>query len=364
MSLRLTEDQTARAFALARAAELIADASTDLGKRARHELAEETGLSPANVDLALLFSLEHEASRATILQLGARLAPSERSHVLLSANVFVAAYRAILIGILQGQSCQVRASRRAQTMAHLLAEGSEGAFELVRELQVEPGDHVWAYAHDSTLEELRKNLPHGARLHAHGSGMAAAVLFEPLIEATEEELDQLACDLTTDIILFDQRGCLSPRILLLQGSESFARDFQTRLQRALEDAEEQVPRGTLSPEESAAEKRYLMTFEYVGGLAPAGRGSVTLDPEPERLIVPPIGRHLHITRTEAALDRLKELGPSLTAIAHHGQPHLPGLLREAIGERRMVAFGELQRPPLDGPVDLRSGIRPEIVGES
>lgn len=364
MSHRVTDDQAARAFALARAAELIADGSTEIGKRARRELPEETGLSPENVDLALLFSLEHEASRATILQLGARLPSSERSHVLLSANVFVAAYRAILIGILQGQTCQVRASRRAQTMARLLAEGSNGAFELVQELQVEPGDHVWAYAHDSTLDELRKSLPQGARLHAHGSGMAAAVLFEPLIEAPEEELDQLACDLTTDIILFDQRGCLSPRILLLQGSEDFARDFQGRLQRALEDAETQVPRGSLSPEEAAAEKRYVMTFEYVGGLLHAGQGSVTFDPEPERLIVPPIGRHLHITRTAAPLDRLKELGPALTAVAHHGQPHLPGLLLEAIGERRMVPFGQLQRPPLDGPVDLRSGIRPEIIGET
>lgn len=344
-----------------RAVELIADASTDLGRRARLELTEESGLSEEGVDLALCFSLEHGASRATITQLGLRLPKSERSHVLLSGNVFVGAYRAILIGILQGSECFVRASRRAQVLPRLLHEAAPGAFQLVSELAPEPGEPVWAYAHDETLTELRRSLPTGVRLHAHGSGMAAAVLAPSASLPSDAELDQLAADLTTDTVLFDQRGCLSPRVLIVQGTRAFAEDFQARLVRSLEDAEAQVPRGALTPEESADALRYEATFRYVGGFQRAGRGAVTLDPEPERLLIPPIGRYLHITQTTSALTLLSELGPRLTAVAYSGQEKLPGLILEALGPRRLVAFGQLQRPPLDGPVDLRSGLVAEIV---
>lgn len=358
---RPSEAQTARAFALKRAAELIADPETELGQRARRELTEETGLSPEGVDLALAFSLESDATRATILQLGVRLPKAPRSHVLLSANVFVGAYRAILIGVLQAEECFVRASRRARALPRLLHEAAPGAFELVPNLSPEPGDHVWAYARDETLTELRSQLPAGVRLHAHGSGMAAAVLVEPRGQLSSEELGALASRLTTDIVLFDQRGCLSPRVLLIQGSRAFAEDFQGKLVLSLADAEAQVPRGALEAAELAGISRYESTFRYVGGLCRAGQGAVTLDPEPERIVIPPPGRYLHITRTQSALPLLEELGPHLTSIACAGNEHLPGLILEKLGPRRVVAFGELQRPALDGPVDLRTGFSLEIV---
>lgn len=362
MTTHPTDDQATKALLLKAAAEQIADATTELGQRARAALAQETGLSEAGVDLALAFSLEHEASRATVLQLCMRIPKTERSHVLLSANVFVGAYRAILISVLHSEQCFVRASRRSRVFSRLLHEAAPGAFELVPELNPQAGDHLWAYAHDDTLAELRTKLPSGVRLHAHGSGMGAAVLAPTGSAPTHEELDRLAADLTTDIVLFDQRGCLSPRVLFIQGTEAFAADFQGRLVRALDDAEKQVPRGVLDAEETASARRYEATFRYVGGFTPAGKGAVTLDPEPERVVIPPVGRFLHITRTASALARLSELGPRLTAVASFGQEKLPGLILQSLGPRRVVAFGELQRPPLDGPIDLRAGVVPEIIG--
>jgi len=355
-----TDGRVARLYALQRAAIEIADGATELGRTARLLLAETSGLSAPGVDYALRQCLEHGVGRAALSQLIRRAPVAERALVLLSANVFTAAYRAILLALAQTENVSVRASRREPAMAELLHRGSGGAFELVQELSPRPGDHLWAYASDQTLAELRRDLPAGVLLHAHGAGMGAAVIAERGLNPTIT-LVSLARELALDTVAFDQRGCLSPRVVLLEGSRDFCKAFADALADELSEAERWVPRGPLDPGEQAAAVRYEHTMTYVGGARPAGRGLVVLDEIPERMMIPPVGRYLHLTQTSHLAERLGQVGASITTVGVFGDEALPGRIQACLGDRRVVDLGKMQTPPLDGPVDLRSGWRAELL---
>lgn len=349
-----SDGRVARLQALQRAAAELADGSTALGRMARELLPQTCGLSEPGVDYALRECLEHGSGRAALTQLIRRAPVAERALVLLSANVFTAAYRAIALALAQTEDVTVRASRREPTMAELLHGGSGGAFALVQELIPRPGDHLWAYAADDTLEELRRSLPAGVFLHAHGAGMGIAVVAESGLNPTTP-LSSLARELALDTVAFDQRGCLSPRAVLLVGSGDFCAAFADALAEELTEAERWVPRGPLNAAERAAAIRYEHTVSYVGGARSAGQGLVVLDAVPDRMMIAPVGRYLHLTQTTRPMELLNECKASLTTVGVFGDESLPGRIQACVGNRRVVDLGKMQTPPLDGPVDLRSG---------
>lgn len=355
-----TDTRLARLEALQNAARQIADPHHELGREAREVLALSTGLSPQGVDYALRHCLEHRANRSSWSQLVKRQAMTARAHVLLSANVFTAAFRAIGLALVQAPHVFVRPSRREPEMAQLLYRGSQGAFELVDSLSPEPGDPLWAYGTDDTLARLRDTLPGGVRLHAHGSGMGAVVV-GPDLPKTTAAFDEAADRIAKDAIVFDQRGCLSPRVVLFEGDEESAAAFAQALARTLARWEQRVPRGTLTESEAADFLWYRDTMTYAAEALPAGKGLVVLDPAEERLMVPPVGRVLHVTRTRDAERLLVAMGPRVTSVGIAGHEHLEGRLRVSVGERRYGPVGTMQSPPLDGPVDRRNGWDAEVV---
>jgi hypothetical protein len=355
----VSDPRLERLMALREAARRIASPDDPAGRRARNELAVSTGLSAEGIELVLGECLEIGPGRTALSQLLRRAPPARRAHVLLSANVFSAAYRAIVLGLLQSTDVHVRASRREPVLPTLLEELSAGAFCLEDALSPQPGDHLWAYGTKATLEAVRGTLPSGVHFHAHGPGMGVAVIVQPR-HASDGDLEAAADGLAQDTIAFDQRGCLSPRIVLVQGSEAFALDFGELLARALAAWQVTVPRGKLDDAESADARRYEDTMIYAGTAMPAGLGMVAVDPVAERAVLPPVGRYLHVTRTEDALGRLLDWGEQITCVGMFNAPLLPGLCEAKLGPRRYVALGQMQKPPLDGPVDLRHGFEAEI----
>ncbi len=354
----MSDDRLERILSLHKAAQRLADPDDPWGQRARLALPSETGLSSAGVDHALSHCLEHAVTRSTLSGLVKRQKRYDKSHVLLSANVFSAAFRAIALGLSQSSQTQVRASGRAPTFSRLLHEASGGAFELVSELFPERGEPMWVYGTDETISSIRASLPSGALLHAHGPGLGAAVFIEP-IHLHDPELPTTVDALAKDVIAFDQRGCLSPRVVLVQGSRGYAELVCDLLVQSLNRWEERVPRGRLDEQESADALRFEATMTFVGSSVPAGMGMVFLDPTGDRLLIPPVGRYLHVTVCEDALPILVRLGPQLTTVAFDNGGDLPGRLREEIGDRRLVDMGQMQSPAFDGPVDLRHGFEPE-----
>ncbi len=356
----MLDDRLERLLALKAAAAEIADPTASLGKEARKTLLESSSLSGEGVEYALGHCLEHSVPRSTLSGMVGQTKMAARSHVLLSGNVFVAAFRAIALGLIQSPRTQVRSSRRAPAFARLLYEGSNHAFDLLEELTPRAGDHFWAYASDDTIAKLRATLPAQVHFHAHGSGMGAAVIREiPGVRSLD--LTEAANALAMDTVAFDQRGCLSPRVVIVEGSREFAENFCNHLVSALARLEESIPRGPLSDEEKADALRHEATMTFVGSSVPAGMGLVFLDPEDGRVLIPPIGRYLHVTRTTDALPILKTMAPTLTTVSFFNGEHLPGLLFEAIGPRRYVDLGKMQTPAFDGPVDLRKGWTADVI---
>ncbi len=356
----MTEERARCLHALASAAEQIASPTSAVGREARSAFLQQTGLSPEGIEFALSECLETKTTRSTFSQL-IRQAPAARQvHVLLSAQVFTAAYRAIALALAQSSRVFVRPSRRQPAMARLLCEASGRAFEIVDTLAPAAGDHYWAYGADETLQEVKDHLPPGVRFHGHGAGLGVAVFRQPTgpcLPTLEQAVDAFC----HDVVAFDQRGCLSPRLVLVEGDDDFTEMLGGMLGTSLSEWQKIVPRGRLDDDEQADAYRYTMTMTYTGKTFDTGAGLVALDPEPERLVIPPVGRFLHVTRTLDPLARLRELGPQLTTVGIFHGGSLEGRCRQEIGTKRYVAPGQMQRPPLDGPVDLRTDWEFEVL---
>jgi hypothetical protein len=346
----------ARIEELLAAARVLADAASPESRRLRARLQETTGLSRPSIDLALARCLEQRLDEAQLAQLISRAPVAPRAHVLLSANVFVAPLRAIALGRAASARVLVRPSRRDPALAEALAELVPDGFELVPELRPEPGDHFWAYGSDATLASVRAELPTGVTFHGHGSGLGAVVVdYSDGARAVHE----LAAAVALDTVLFDQRGCLSPRLVCVQGDEDGARALVEAIARELARLEHELPPGTASAEQLAEQRRFADSARYAFEVVAAGSGVVSLALD-GRLALPPAARNLHVVLSVDAAETLRALRPHLTCIASHGSDPWRARLRAAFPGARACEPGQMQSPPLDGPVDLRGSTGAEI----
>lgn len=325
----------------------IADASSSLGRRARAVLPESTGLSPAGIELALRECLERAPHAPDLERLVSDAVPAKVAHVALPANVFIAPLRAIALALAESPTVRVRPSRREPHFTALLAEAAPGLFEIVPELTPTAGDSLWAYGGDEALRSIASKLAPGVTLRAHGPGFGLAVV--DVAHATPETARSLA----DDIAPFEQRGCLSPRLLLFHGDLTAARTFAKLVAAELTTAAQRIPPGRLDPAESAEIAKFRDTFAYAGVLEPAGAGFVSVPDEPCLEFAPP-GRNLLITAVSSLDTSVRSLLPSITAVGLATAPQTDTLLTTALPQARMSRLGDMQRPPLDGPVDRRT----------
>ena len=120
--------------------------------------------------------METDPTPEEVAALCAGVASAARVWVVLSANVFTAAHRAIALGLAASPRVFVKASRRDPTLAALLHEAAPDLFTLVTQVAAAPGDHVSAYGRQATLKQLRAALPPGVSWHGHGPGLGVAIV--------------------------------------------------------------------------------------------------------------------------------------------------------------------------------------------
>jgi len=330
-------------------ARALANAASEHGRDARARLVESSGLSAEGVDFALQHCLEVAPTEPEISAL-IRTTPTARvAHVLISANVFVAAHRAIAIALAASAEVRVRPSRREPEMAELLSMGAPGSFKLVEELAPQTGDRLWAYGSDQTMAEVAARLPQGVTLHAHGSGFGVAVLSGA---HSDSELADLLQGLARDIVLFDQRGCLSPRVVLVDAEPEAALALARALATELAELERRVPRGRLTAAELGEIAKYRDTAHFLGEVLEAGSGLVSLATQTSWLL-PPSGRNIHLLTTADPIVAVRPYRALITSCAVAGDPELRAALSLALPGARICRFGEMQSPPFDGPVDRR-----------
>jgi hypothetical protein len=353
------DDRQRRVLRVLAGAKRLADPSDPLGREARLTLPQATGLSPAGVELGLARHLETEVTAEDLARLIARAGTAPRVQVVLSANVFVGAVRAVALAVAASPVVFVRASSRESVMAPLLdratrEEGREegkSLFELTDEVASSAGDEIHVYGRSETIAEIARESPAGVHVRGHGPGFGVA-----LIDPAVMDLDAAAEKLSWDVVAFDQRGCLSPRMAMVVGPEADTGALAELLARELEKREHEVPRGVVGADERESEALYRQTAHAVGRCHTGATYTVGSDIAARALLLPPPGRHVHVARVEGADDVLRLLAPFAGAVTCVGlareSPYVAALLT-LVPRVRLLELGKMQSPPLDGPVDLR-----------
>ena len=347
----------ARIDALLAVGARVAAAGDPLRACATSELVETSGLSREGVALALDRHLETSARPEELARLVASAPRGPRAWIVPASTVCTAALRAIAIAIAGSPHVSVRPSRRDPGLAPLLARelarseafaNAGGTIALVSELAPAPGDVVHAYGSDATLRAIAASLPDEARLEGHGTGFGLALVTagaDPSVAANA---------IVEDVIVFDQAGCLSPRLVLVEGDAVRGHAIARALRDALDSAGVRVPRGRI---DRAALARFEATFAAVGEVESSPHGAVALDPEPAIFTLPPAARALLVAPFadgETLASYLAGVSRFVTTIGadDHASPFARVLAAHVPGAR-LAALGAMQRPPLDGPVDRR-----------
>ena len=312
-------------------------------------LVETTGLSRQGVELALAEHLETSPEEADLCRLVENAGDAERVHVVLSSTVFVGALRALAVARAAAVHVTVTASRREPVFARALVErAADPGLSLDEGLPVESVHcgEIHVYGKDETIELVRARANAGVRVLGHGSGLGVAVV------TRSTGLADAARAIARDVAPFDQMGCLSPRVVVVLG-ERAGEELSRELDRALGAIEERVPRGALDPDESAAAARYQSTAAFAGRLWRGKTHLVALAPEGAPLSIPPPGRHLHVGVAES-IDAVRALLAPIAKFVVAVGSDAPPLVGDLVGHRvRVSPLGRMQRPPLDGPGDLR-----------
>jgi acyl-CoA reductase-like NAD-dependent aldehyde dehydrogenase len=336
---------------------LLAAARTLVAQRAElvPAIVESTGLSTEGVELALSRHVETEATDAELAKLVACAGDVSRVAVVLSANVFVGALRAIALARAASDDVVVRPSRRDPAFACALV-GAANALgdahvridDALDVASVEVGElHV--YGRDETIADVRARAREGVRVLGHGSGMGIALV------TAAADVSHAARGLADDVVVFDQRGCLSPRIALVVGDEARAATFAEARHAELDRLAVMVPRGEVPAEERAASGRYVATMTYACRVLVGSQHAIGIAPPGAPLVLPPPYRHVHVAACAALADAERLLAPLARAVVTIGSDDLESAraLSRACPWARLSALGMMQRPPLDGPVDGR-----------
>jgi hypothetical protein len=287
----------------------------------------------------------------------------------LSANVPTGALRALALGVATSRETLVRPSRRDPVLAELLARALSaddafvrahgGSIALVEHAAPAPGDEMHVYGSDEAVRALERASPPGVVIRAHGSGIGIAVV------GAAVDLARAASAIARDVVPFDQRGCLSPRMVLVEGDGERAEALGEALEQALSEAGARVPRGPLDAETEAEIALYCASMEAVGTFHVGLDCAVAVDPEPRVLHLPPPARVVHLARAscEDAQRLLARWAALVTSVGVDDDGPLACSVFSLVPWARRAQLGCMQRPPLDGPVDRRpqSGPHPRAA---
>jgi len=316
-------------------------------------IAAASGLSAAGVELGFA-SLERDATDAELRSLVTAAGTAEHVHVILSANVFVAPLRAIALARAAAGRVTVRPSPRDPSLTRALVDEIAAAGDLAvtlsdeRDVATLAAGEIHVYGRDATIAAVRARARATVLVRGHGAGMGVAVV------SRGADLEAAARALARDIVAFDQRGCLSPRVVLTLGVPGRARELGEALHAALRAQGELVPRGTLSLDERADARRWRDASAFAGTIWDAPDHAVALAPEGAYLPVAPPGRHIGVVPVASSAAAVAALDPVARFVVAVGTDDPASVADVAPAHARVSRLGAMQRPPLDGPVDRRS----------
>ncbi len=269
-------------------------------------------------------------------------------------------------------------SRDPALAAALVAAARDPAVSIAEERDVAhvAADRVDVYGRDETIARVRAAARSGVEVRGHGPGLGVAfVAGGKQGNCDEREIAEAARAVAADVVPFDQRGCLSPRVVFALGTPAQGEAFALALHHGLESLGSRVPRGVLNPAERGESVRWRETLAFAGRVWAGANHFVGLAAPQAPLAVPPAGRHVLVVPAASEAEARALLAPIARFVVSVGQSPRMNVGRSprmnvgrsprmnvgrspgcsvAPPHARVALLGQMQHPPLDGPVDRRS----------
>lgn len=354
--------------------------------RAERELGATSGFSPAMLSYALPTMLQPLRGNALADLLAAevqgRRGPDLILHILpgnLPGLAAIPAALSLAIGspalLKAGRGDRVFPALFAASVAERDAELGAGVAACYwpggarerEEVALAAAGLVVASGDDATIGDLAARAR--SRFIGHGHRVSFAMVTGEVI-AEGASAQRAAEQLAEDVALWDQRGCLSPQLCLVEGTIDTASQFAELVANALRPLARRLPAAQLGEAERLAVRRFRDEAEWrgYGGegtalLALDGEGDGTVVVEPVPVFRPtPLCRSLRVLPLTDLTDVGALLRPVRAVLEGAGLaaspqrwPDLAQVLT-AHGVHRVCGLGEMQRPPLD----WRQGGRPRV----
>jgi hypothetical protein len=313
------------------------------------DIARTTGLTDQGVELGF-DSLERDPSDTDLEALVTAAGEAEHVHVVLSANVFVAPLRALAMARAASTRVSVRPSPREPTLTRALVEAAgDRAIVIVDHRDVARVDagEIHVYGTDATIAAVRSRARGGVVVRAHGAGFGIALV------TRTADLGAAAAALARDVVPFDQRGCLSPRLAFVEGDADRGNQFASALHEQLVEWETRVPRGALLASEVAAAIVWRDALAFTGRMWQGVRHDVALAPSGAPLTIPPSGRCVQVFTVASRPELAARIAPVARFVVSLGSDDPPAVGDVTPAHARVSLLGRMQHPALDGPVDGR-----------
>lgn len=270
-----------------------------------------------------------------------------RVRVILAATVPLAPLRALALPLLEGAvSVTARPSHRQPAVTQVVVEAllAQGLPVRVAHLSRYDGEAaVIAYGRDETLATIRASLPPEVAFEGHGHGFGVALL--------ADDAGDVAEDLARDIAAYDQRGCLSPQVVLTTGEGA---RVAAALHEALEARESLWPRAPLDLGLGASVAQWQgVQAALASRLWRGAKHGVSWWSE-AKLQASPGARNVAVVSVRDMAQARALLTPFASLLSVVGTAGSVGDAWRPEGfAGRVAAVGAMQDPALDGPEDPR-----------
>jgi hypothetical protein len=319
---------------------------------------------------ALRTTATRYASRSRLTLRGLRDLTGETVAVLLAESVPTAPLRAIALPLLRGAArVVVRPSRRQREFAAFVARelaqqcglpvdlaATEDPRAFLAEMVARGVHTVIAYGADETLRAIQAALPESVWFEGRGHGFGVAVVLAETCE-NEFEVFDTSLALGADVAAYDQRGCLSPQVVLVEGTLDEAGLFGEQLLGALQLYGRERPRGTIDVGLAAEIVQWQGVMAARAVAFWRGEDHAVAVLEEKELVGSPGGRNIAVVpcgSLEGVARLLEPVAGHLTTIGIAGPEARWRELALPPGAcPRIVSVGAMQNPPLDGYEDPR-----------
>lgn len=367
------------AAAVTEVARAFGDAGSSVGAEARSILPTTTGLSGPMVDWALSTAaasmtpeaVEAVAELATRARPGLVAAHARLATVVLAGNVFTAPLTSMIVPLLVRVPVIAKASSADDTLPLLLRDALRkadpdvgacvevttfpgGTLDLERALFAR-ADVVGVHGNDDTIRDVRARIPSTALFVPHGHGLGAA--FVPSSALVEPKMAaDVAEQVALDVAAYDQRGCMSLHMILVEPGSVQIPAFAQMVARSLGALGSTLPRGPLPAAEGAAQLQWRGVAAVRGelfegdGFATSYEGDTALRPSPG-------WRNVSVYRCSNVHElgkRLEPFGVHLKALAVAADAARHQAIAAALPPPlapRICEPGQMQRPPFGSTAD-------------